>query len=592
MEAGTRRVALGAPAVPWAARLALVPAGFAFGLVAEWMRGQVGWPGWWMALDFVAGAAFLSVGGIAWRRRPGNRIGPLMIAAGFAWFAGTYAASRNPTIDEIAYALGGSYDALLAWIVLAYPTGHLAGRASRFTVAALLAVVVARAVFRLWIYQPTTAYDLLVPSEVDRFIADQQVRATGEDAFGFLTAVLLVPLVVLILLRFRSSTAVGRRVAGPMLLGGLVLAAGLALEIASSVVDVGLGVPDQVNAGFLLLTTATIAVPIAFGAGLVRARAARAAVADLVVELDRAPEAPRLRDVLARALGDPSLEIAYPAPDGDRFVGPGGRPVTLPAPSDATRAVTRLERDGRIVAALIHDPALSEESELVASVGAATSLALENERLQAEVRAQLEEVRASRARIVAAGDAERRRIERDLHDGAQQRLVTLALILQMAQDKVGGSPELEALIEKARGELEGGLTELRELARGLHPVALDEGLAGAVESLAERVRVPVAVHVPSERYPSAVEATAYFVVAEALTNVVRYAEATRARVAVTRSDDVLVVEVSDDGVGGADPARGSGLRGLADRVSTAGGRLSVTSPTGGGTTLRAEIPCA
>jgi signal transduction histidine kinase len=339
------------------------------------------------------------------------------------------------------------------------------------------------------------------------------------------------------------------------------------------------------------VTVSTIAVPIAFAAGLHRARSARGAVADLVVELDRAPEPPRLRDVIARALGDPSLEIAYPAPDAGGWVGAAGLPVTLPGPADPSRAVTRLERDGRTVAALIHDPAIAEERELVASVSAATSLALENERLQAEVRAQLEEVRASRARIVAAGDAERRRIERDLHDGAQQRLVTLALILEMAQQQAGGAPELEGLIEKARRELEDGLTELRELARGLHPVALDEGLAGAVDSLAERVSVPVEVVVPPERHRPEVEATAYFVIAEALTNVVRYADASRARVAVTRSGHTLVVEVADDGVGGADPARGSGLRGLADRVATAGGRLTLTSPTGHGTILRAEIPC-
>jgi signal transduction histidine kinase len=310
-----------------------------------------------------------------------------------------------------------------------------------------------------------------------------------------------------------------------------------------------------------------------------------------VVELDRTPEPPRLRDVIARALGDPSLEVAYPAPNAGGWVGATGLPVTLPVPGNPSRAVTRLERDGRTVAALIHDPAIAEERELVASVGAATSLALENERLQAEVRAQLEEVRASRARIVAAGDAERRRVERDLHDGAQQRLVTLALILEMAHERAAGEPDLEGLLEKARHELDGGLTELRELARGLHPVALDEGLAGAIESLSERVPLPIDVEVPSERYPATVEATAYFVVAEALTNVVRYAEADRARVAIVRSGDSLVVEVADDGVGGADPARGSGLRGLGDRVATAGGCLTLTSLPGDGTILRAEIPC-
>ena len=187
--------------------------------------------------------------------------------------------------------------------------------------------------------------------------------------------------------------------------------------------------------------------------------------------------------------------------------------------------MTKLERDGDTVALLIHDPALMEQPELLGSVSAATRLALDNERLQAEVRAQLEDVRASRARIVAAGDAERRRVERDLHDGAQQRLVTLALALQLAQSQAGRSdPALPATLDRATTELELALGELRELARGLHPTVLvEDGLAAAVESLADRSPVPVSVSAPDTRFAPELEATAYFVVAEALTNVAKYA---------------------------------------------------------------------
>jgi signal transduction histidine kinase len=213
--------------------------------------------------------------------------------------------------------------------------------------------------------------------------------------------------------------------------------------------------------------------------------------------------------------------------------------------------------------------------------------------LQAEVRAQLEDVRASRARIVAAGDAERRRVERDLHDGAQQRLVTLALALQLARAQASGSDAtLPDTLDRATTELELALAELRELARGLHPTILvEDGLAAAVESLADRSPVPVGVRAPDSRFAPELEATAYFVVAEALTNVAKYAAATRASVSIDRHDDVLVVEISDDGLGGADPGRGSGLRGLDDRVAAAGGRLSVVSRPGEGTTIRADIPC-
>ena len=270
-----------------------------------------------------------------------------------------------------------------------------------------------------------------------------------------------------------------------------------------------------------------------------------------------------------------------------------GRPIELPPTDSLDRAVTRLERDGQPIAALIHDPAISERQELVTSVAAAARLALENERLQAAVRAQLEDVRASRARIVEAGDAERRRVERDLHDGAQQRLVTLALALQMARTRATtADPSLLATLERASAELDAALGELRELARGLHPsILVEEGLAAAIESLAERTPVPVELEVVEERLPAPVEATAYFVVAEALANIVKYADATQVRITVERRDGVLTVEAADDGMGGADPAKGSGLRGLDDRVAAAGGRFSVTSPPRGGTTIRAEIPC-
>jgi PAS domain S-box-containing protein len=201
-----------------------------------------------------------------------------------------------------------------------------------------------------------------------------------------------------------------------------------------------------------------------------------------------------------------------------------------------------------------------------------------------------EELRASRARIVEAGDAERRRLERNLHDGAQQRLVSLSLALRLAQGKLAADPEGSGeILAKASGELSLALEELRELARGIHPAVLtDRGLAAALESLAERAPVAVELDgVPEERLPAPVEAAAFYVVSESLTNVAKYAQASLARVSVTRSNGRAVVEVRDDGVGGADPARGSGLRGLADRVEALDGRLEVTSSPGRGTHVKA-----
>ena len=212
--------------------------------------------------------------------------------------------------------------------------------------------------------------------------------------------------------------------------------------------------------------------------------------------------------------------------------------------------------------------------------------------LDAELRARLEELRASRARIVEAGDAERRRLERDLHDGAQSRLVALALLLRTARTRAGGDPELATLLERAQEELQTSLSELRELARGIHPAVLtDRGLEPALQALVSRAPVPVAVEAELDSpLPDAVESAAYFVVSEALANVAKYAQATQATVVVRRVDGRLTVDVSDDGIGGADAAQGSGLRGLADRLAALDGTLSLESPAGGGTRLHAEIP--
>jgi signal transduction histidine kinase len=258
--------------------------------------------------------------------------------------------------------------------------------------------------------------------------------------------------------------------------------------------------------------------------------------------------------------------------------------------------VTLLERDGRRVGALVHDAAVRDDPGLLASVSAATTTAIENERLQAEVRAQLEEVRASRARIVAAGDEQRARIECDLHDGAQQELVALVIALRSAQRRVDAAaqPELAQTLAQASERADLAVSELRELAGGIHPAILVEaGLPAALASLARRATFPVTVEVTlADRLPAPVEATAYFLVSEALANTAKHAHAHAAQVRAEVVGDQLHLEVADDGVGGADPAHGSGLRGLADRVAALDGSLRVESPPGGGTRLVAEIPCA
>ena len=332
-------------------------------------------------------------------------------------------------------------------------------------------------------------------------------------------------------------------------------------------------------------------VPLAFLGGLMRTRLARTAVAELMTELGETPAPGSLRQSLARALGDPSLELAYWVRDGT-YVDVDGHAVALPAEGSA-RVATAVERSGRPVAALVHDASLRDHPELVDAVVAAAGLALENERLQADLRARLEELRASRFRLVETADVERRRLERNLHDGAQQRLVALSLSLALAEREFASDPAVIELLERTRSDLADALAELRELARGIHPSLLtDRGLKAALEALANRALVPVELAgLPDERLPDGVEAAAYYLVAEALTNVAKYAQASMASVRVVRENGHVIVEVSDDGIGGADSHRGSGLRGLADRVEALDGRLDLHSPPGAGTRIRAEIPC-
>jgi signal transduction histidine kinase len=321
---------------------------------------------------------------------------------------------------------------------------------------------------------------------------------------------------------------------------------------------------------------------------------ARGAVAGLVVELQSGATAVDLRDALGRALGDASLELAYWLPSQGRYVDSDGLPVELPDGEEG-RLATVVERDGEPVAALVHDAALRENAELVDSVCAAAAMTLENERLRAELLAKLAELHASRARLVEATDAERRRIERDLHDGTQQRLVSIAMTLGLAESKLAADqPAVGPVLREARDALASALEELRDLTQGIRPAILVErGLTAALDDLSRRAALPVRLELAvTGRLPEPVESAAYFVASEALANAAKHSHASEVRLLASCDGTSLVIEVADDGIGGAGAGRGSGLRGLADRVEAIGGRLTVSSPPGRGTTIQAEIPCA
>jgi signal transduction histidine kinase len=297
-----------------------------------------------------------------------------------------------------------------------------------------------------------------------------------------------------------------------------------------------------------------------------------------------------VREMLAESLGDRSLSIAYWLPDRGIFVDERGWPADLPEPGSG-RAWTAVERDGQRVAAIIHDEELDAAPELVDAAAATAALAIDNERLKADLRARVQELRRSRLRIVEAADDARRRLERDLHDGAQQQLVSLALDLRLLRARLADHEAAE-FVDNAAARLADALAELRELARGIHPAILSErGLAPAVEVLAERCPIPVDWTVDLEERPApSAEAAAYFVVSEGLTNVAKYVPHGHASVRIARDGDALQVVVADDGPGGVDVGSGSGLRGLADRVSALEGTLEIDSPPGEGTRMVARIP--
>jgi signal transduction histidine kinase len=392
--------------------------------------------------------------------------------------------------------------------------------------------------------------------------------------------------------RWLGSTPPRRRLLAPVIWPAIVMFALVAAGLLCAVI----GLSDTMcNVLWILETLSFAAIPLAYVAGMVRTQAEGVgAVGDLMAELNNAPSRGNLREALVQALRDPSLEIAYWVPSKAGYVDAAGHPFALPE-SDPRRAVAEIESDGRPVAVIVHDATLLHQPELVQSVGAAAALALENERLDAELLARIEEVRSSRVRLIKAEEAARRRLERSLHDGPQQRLVALALGMRTARARLHDNPEAAAeLIEACERELTTTIDELRELARGIHPAVLsDRGLQPALEALCRRSTIPVEIaQLPDDRLPAQVESAAYLVVEEALANMARYSEASYATVKVARYNGHALVEVRDDGVGGADPNRGNGLRTLVDRLGALDGSLELVSAPGEGTIVYAEIPCA
>jgi signal transduction histidine kinase len=540
-------------------------------------------------LGLVIGWGFIGTGLFAWWRRPDNSLGSLMVATGFSFFVAGLSSSNIPAVFSVGALLSSVYIVTTMHTLLAAPHGTLAPGDRRVIAAAYLLVTVG--IVPLYLFFDPSSQCADCPENVF-LVKDSETLVNVVSTAINLVGLVLVALVLRSLIRrWRSASRAERKLYTPMYAAGVALMIAL---IGQLLIQSASQQSSAVDIAFVISLVPFSLVPFLFLGALVRARLLEGgAVSGLMRRLNETPRAGGLRDALAEALEDSSLELVYWLPERQRYVDFRGRDYELPT-DDPNRAIHSVTREGECVAAIIYD-ALPEAKPHVEAVGAAASLALMNERLEAELRAKVGELRRSRERMLRIGLEERRRLERDLHDGAQQRLVAMALNIRLARAKLNEDPlAADQLLASAGEELDSALEELRELARGIHPAVLsDRGLSTALETLASRAPVPVELaELPDDRLPEAVELAAYFVVAEALTNVAKYAKATYAKVEVARENGRLLVEVEDDGVGGANPENGTGLRGLADRIAVLEGRLEIDSQRGKGTTVRAQIPCA
>ena len=531
--------------------------------------------------------ALTASGAVLWRESGQRGTAILLVLSGLLWSLGwveEWSGGPLPLTAEMASPL-----ALVAgaWALFRYPDSGLADRADRlflgvlagWTVGGQIGVVVTTR--PQWSSYPPGTWWVTV--HADRGL---------HDAIGAGIYTGAAPLAVLFVILWRRHSrrfgGLDRRLLAPITVAGVVAA------VASAAVPIAelAGLPDGLlYTAYAVETGALVSVPIAFLVAVVRRQLARTAVLDLVREVQRKPTPEAVQASLQTVLGDPTLRVSYWVPDLRAYVDVGGQRVEpLPDP-DRRLVVPITNATGDPLAVIDIDPGLRRHPDMVTGAVSASGLALENAQLQASVRAQLSQVKASRLRLVEAGITERRRLERDLHDGAQQRLLALRLALAAADD--GSLPAAQkAFLRDVGQEVAVALSELRDLARGIHPAVLSQaGLAAAVEAVVERQSLAIEPALPARRFPAATEATAYFIICQALDNATRHASANRVWIRGHATDGLLTIEIEDDGCGGAQVRIGAGISGMIDRVRALGGDLMISSPPGRGTLLVAAIPC-
>jgi signal transduction histidine kinase len=477
---------------------------------------------------------------------------------------------------------------LASWAMFRYPYSPAETRAGRrffiivlawFGVGETAGIVVSRP---QWYGFPRSAWWPVLWPDRPLAMAILQVVEAGGIAFA-------VAYMLMWIRRWKRSRGISRRLALPVAVAASAICAATIVELVAVVLSASAATLTVI---YTVEAYAQLAVPAAFVISIMQRRFARTRIVDLLLRLRGPTRASSVTSALRSVFEDPELEVlSWPAQT--RPAAGAGQLGPAPGSSHRGRLVLPIfASSGEQLAVVVADPSLSPHDDLVRAAIAASSFALENAHLEAALRAQLQEVRDSRLRIIEAETAARRRLERDLHDGTQQRLLGLKIMLSAAEADVTDQ-RAQAVIGRVRSELGQVLDELRDLANGIHPAVLSQvGLDQAIASMAERYAIPIQVDLPPGRFGDEAEVTAYFLIAESITNAIKHAACRRITVRGERSGGFLVVTVADDGQGGAAPAAGLGLRGVLDRVGGVGGEMDIDSPAGRGTTIRARIPCA
>src|SRR5918998_2056431 len=499
---------------------------------------------------------------VAWWRRPSSGLGPLMLLLGFTIALSPLQWSSQPLLHSVGHAIDMVPAAMFLHIFLAFPTGRLTRLPDRALVGVCYALTLGLQLVKIMLG--------VDPSSV--FTVSNQAAA-GNAVEGIQLSLVAGCLLAGVVRLYRRLPESGRSPRRPAML--VVDAFGLALLMLALLYLAGLFSWPFVEIIRLITFAALGLAPIAFLFGLLDLRLARGDVAGLLVELRTDPTID-LQGPLARALRDPSLRLSYWLPEFRGWADQQGEPAPQPTPDEGC-AVRVLYREKEPMAAGTFDRSLEDEYELLDTVLATAGIALENGRLRAELRARLQELQGSRVRVLEASRQERQRLERDLHDGAQVRLVALSLELALLGEDPATAPGVKVRLQEARAAVTASLAELRDLARGIYPAVLSgHGLGVALESLTAGAAVPAHLVVELvERPPEAVEVAAYYVASEAIANIGKHSAAETAEVRVWQAGTTLMVDVRDDGVGGAVSRDGSGLRGLADRIEALGGHFEV-----------------